>query len=579
MSQSIVNILRLPKMMGRYPILLDFLKKNQAYIGALILLSGLINILALTPTLYMLQVFDRIFLSKSEVTLLTLTGITLFLYGVQAVSEWFRSRIIIALSSQLESELTPKLLYSIIFTKNLPKDFDSGEHLGHLMKFRQWITGPGAFVFLDLPWSPIFLVVMFLIHPLLGLAAILFMGLLGLYAWYSSKKLSGISKDTELEERELALLVQNKLDNADVIESMGMLKNLRASWWSKQLVHFKTQFENGLKEKQISLLSRQIRVLFQSLAITVAASLFIEGGLTLGSMIVASLLMSRATAPIDMLLGTWRQLQEASESLRKIQTQIESISHPLPVLEQYDFSHPYTFRDFSAYSTLSNKPFLLKEINCRLNPGHVYVILGGSGSGKSTFLKSLLGIWPDVSGSVTWGDADVYQKNLDQIRSQVGYLPQEVNLLRGTVAENIARYNELDSELVIKAASRVGIHQAILNLPDGYNTEIGSSGSYLSGGQRQRLALARAIYGDPKLVVLDEPNSNLDKQGEQDLNKLLVDLKNDGVTVFVVSHRPNVIQAADGVLIIKAGQLDYFNTKDQFVSEIQARQQASKVNK
>lgn len=573
------NFLFLKNLKNEYPLLVSFIVNNRNYILALVFVSGLINVLALVPTLYMLQVFDRIFLSKSELTLLTLTGITLFLYAIQAISEWYRSGIIISLSARLEEDLSPKLLESLVNAKSLPRDFDAAEQLAHLTQFRQWITGSGAFVFLDLPWAPIFLIAMTLLHPWLGLIAIFFMILLGLYAWVSSKQLINISRDSQEEEKELGLLVQDKLDNADVIESMGMLKNLRAAWWEKQLQHFELQFNNGVTERKISLLSRQIRILFQSLSITIAAALFIEGDLTFGSMIVASLLMSRAVAPIDMLVGGWRPMQNALESLEKVQEALRHQASALKVVEEYQFDQPYVFRRYSARSNLSDRPFLLSDINCRLQSGHVYVMLGGSGSGKSTFIKSLLGIWPNFEGSVYWGDIDIYSADLSKIRNKVGYLPQEVNLLRGTVAENIARYGDLDPAMVIKAATQVGIHEAILALPDGYNTEIGVGGGYLSGGQRQRVALARAVYGDPKLVVLDEPNSNLDREGEISLNKLLLTLKAQGSTVFVVSHRPSVIHAADGILIIKNGRLDYFNTKDQFLAQIKAKQDSEKLTK
>jgi ATP-binding cassette subfamily C protein EexD len=535
--------------------------------------SMCINLLMLVPAIYMLQVYDRVVASGSESTLLMITLIMLLMLTAMGSLEWVRSRILVRVSSRLDMLLNQRV-FDISFKQALYSGgaMNGAQPIQDLTGLRQFMTGNALFAFFDAPWVPLYLFVMFSFHPWygwMGVGSVIVLVILALINEYmTSKKL----KEANQEMSVSSTAVRQNLSNAEVIESMGMLDSLRERWLKKQYNVLAWQTEASDRAGTIAAISKTVRITVQSLILGLGAYLAINNEITPGLMIAGSILLGRALAPIDQMIGAWKgfvnarsQYQRLSEILGKVPEDAEKMSLPTP-------KGNISFEAAIIAPPGSRKP-AIKGISFTSNAGDIIGILGPSGAGKSTLARGLLGIWAAQNGNIRLDGADIFSWDRADLGPHIGYLPQDIELFEGSVSENIARFGAIDPEKVVAAAKAAGVHELILSFGEGYDTIIGSQGGGLSGGQRQRIGLARALYGDPTLVVLDEPNSNLDDVGERALMVVLQGLKQRKASVFLITHRPNVLAAVDKLLLLNDGAIQAYGPRDEVLTHL--KQQAS----
>lgn len=533
--------------------------------------SMVANVLMLSPTLYMLQVFDRVMSSRSELTLLAMSLITLFLFGVMAFAEWMRSRVLVRSGVRLDALLGTRVFNASFDAHLAPSRVSPARSFGDLIQIRQFLTGQGILAFFDTPWTPIYMGVLFILHPILGFLALFFAAVQGALAWFGHRRTVTPAEDASKASSESAAYLQSKLRNAEVLEPMGMVHNLRPHWARRHAHAQELQGRAQAITHRITAWSKFIRYSQQSLALGAGALLVIDGQLSPGGMIAANVLMSRALAPIDMLVGTWRGFIGARSAFRRLEALLAAHPERDPALSRVAPQGALALRDVVAVAPGRAEP-ILKGVSVAVPQGTVTVVLGPSGSGKSTLARCMLGIWPDVSGEVLLDGLPIAGWDRNELGPYVGYLPQDVELFEGSIAENIARFGEVSPEKVIAAARSAGLHEMILRFPKGYDTPIGEAGHLLSGGQRQRIGLARAMYGDPVLVVLDEPNANLDDVGEAALVRAVQELKVKGCTVFLITHRPGIVAVADRVLVLRNGVVKADGPRDEVLAALRTAQ-------
>ena len=516
--------------------------------------SFIINMLQLAPTLYMLQVFDRVMSSQSQTTLIALSCIALFLFLVMAFTEWLRSALLVRSGIKLDALLGSQV-FNASFEANLNQgDTDPMRAFGDLLRVRQFLTGNGIFAFFDAPWTPIFMGVLFLLHPWLGLAgciaAVVQFGL----AWFGYRHTVKPSELTNKASNDANAYLQSKLANAEVVEAMGMGPNLRSRWEELHLRYLLAGVAADQLSQKLGAYSKSIRYSQQSIVLGIGALLVINGDLTAGGMIAANLLMGRALAPIDMIVGSWRQFTGMRMAFARLDKLLKDVPEPK---HHQAMTRPVGAVELQSVSVSVPGRInpILSDIDAYVAPGTVVAILGPSGSGKSTLARVILGLWPNAGGQVLLDGQPIQNWNAQDLGEYLGYLPQDIDLFEGTIAENIARFGELDSQKIISAAKAAGLHEMILQMPQGYNTPVGQAGGFLSGGQRQRIGLARAVFGSPSLIVLDEPNANLDDIGEESLARTVRQLKIEGKTVFLVTHRSGILSVADRVIVLHNGRI------------------------
>jgi ATP-binding cassette subfamily C exporter for protease/lipase len=529
--------------------------------------SAVANVLLLAPTLYMLQVFDRVMVSQSELTLLVMSLITLFFYVIGAFSEWMRSRVLVRAGMRMDGMLSTRV-FNASFESNLRLlGTHSSKAFNDLIQVRQFLTGNGVFALFDAPWAPVYLAVVFFLHPLLGFLAILFALLQVALVWFGHSKTVAPAERAQQAVSQEQQYLQSKLRNVEVMEPMGMVPNLLTRWKQE---HARTLQAQGVSQDvshRITAYSKFLRYSQQSLALGAGALLVIDGQLSPGAMIAANILMTRTLAPIDLLAQTWRGMITARSAFRRLEVLLEQNPERDPALQRVAPQGVLRLANVVAGATGRNEP-ILKNVSLQLQPGTVTVVLGPSGSGKSTLARCMMGIWPQYSGEVLLDERPIFGWSRHELGPYLGYLPQDIEMFEGTIAENIARFGEIDSKKVIAAATDAGLHDMILRFPKGYDTQMGEAGHMLSGGQRQRIGLARALYGRPCLVVLDEPNANLDDVGEAALVRAVQILKDKGSTVVLVTHRSGIVAAADQLLVMKDGVLHRQGPRDEVLAAL-----------
>ncbi|MGE5526356.1 MAG: type I secretion system permease/ATPase [Rhodospirillaceae bacterium] len=520
-----------------------------------------INVLLLVPALYMLQVYDRVVTSRNEVTLYMLTLIMVGLYVLEGALEWVRSNVLIRASSALDMALNRR-----VFDASLQQHLQgSGDRasgaLADLASVRQFLTGNGLFAFFDAPWTPIYIGVIFLLSPWLGLFAVVAAAILLTLAYFNERLTAPALAEAGRLSHAASQYAASGLRNAEAMAAMGMLSALRERWLARHLRFLALQGKASDRAAAIAALTRFFRITLQSSILGLGALLVIENQMTAGAMVAASILLGRALAPVELAIGTWRHFVSARAAHERLEALLSL--HPV---EEARVNLPRPRGSVSAERLVVAAPGsrdpILKGLDFRVAAGSIVAVLGPSASGKSTLARALVGVWGPLAGAVRLDGADVYTWNKAELGPWVGYLPQDVELFDGTVAENIARFGELDSERIVHAAQRAGVHELVLRLPQGYETPIGEGGCALSGGQRQRIALARALYGSPALIVLDEPNANLDEAGDAALIAALRAAKDEGATVFVMTHRANVMSVADSVMVLAGGLLQSYGPRD-----------------
>ncbi|KIK90139.1 type I secretion system permease/ATPase [Pseudomonas sp. W15Feb9B] len=524
--------------------------------------SGVINVLMLSPAIYMLQVYDRALVSSNLTTLLMLTILMIGLYTLLAMLEVVRTRVMIRVGNRLDMALNRRV-FTAAFERNLQRaGGNPAQALQDLAQVRQFLTGNGLFAFFDAPWTPIYLFVAYLIHPLLGIVTLCGSLVLVALTW-----LTEIATKKPLGEANIAAQISgtfanNNLRNAEVIEAMGMLPAITGRWFGNHLQILQMQTLASDRAAYISGLGRFVRITLQSLILGTGALLAIEGSITPGMMIACSILSGRALAPVEQLIGAWKQLLTSRRAWGRLKNLLKDFPQRADAMK---LQRPLGM--ISVEHLHAGAPGMTQAIihgpNFNLSPGESLGVIGPSASGKSTLARLLVGIWPALSGKVRLDGADVYLWNKQELGPWIGYLPQDVELFEGSIADNIARFGDIDSDAVIIAAKRAGVHDMILRFAHGYDTTLDVDGNPLSGGQRQRIGLARALYGEPSVIVLDEPNANLDDAGEKALIEVLEDLKQRRCTTVLISHRPSILGTVDKVLMLREGSTQLFGPREE----------------
>ena len=517
------------------------------------------NVLMLAPTLYMLQVFDRVMLSQNEFTLIGLTLITTLFFAVMAFAEWIRSRLLVRAGVRFDAYLNSRVFKASFEAQLNQTSSNPIQSFTDLTNLRQFLTGNGIFAIFDTPWTPVYIVVLFMMHPLLGWASIFFTALLALMAWYSHRLTALGNERANLAQIKSNTYLAGKLRHSETVEALGMMDPLRRHW----NVLYKAQLDQSVSaqhlQHQVQAFIKFVQYSQQSLILALGALLAIQGEISVGAMVASNALVSNALRPISVLVSTWKQFADAKASF----TRLSSLLDAHPVRQRHWVSAhmkaQLTLRALVATAPSRPQP-ILKNLNQTFNPGEVVAIVGPSGAGKSTLARCLMGIWPDITGEVLIDGQNINNYARDELGPHIGYLPQDIELFEGTIAQNIARFGHVDSNLVIEAAKHTGIHDMILRFPKGYDTPMGEAGNMLSGGQRQRVGLARAIYGNPEFIVLDEPNANLDDVGEAALVRVVQTLREQHCTVFMVVHQRNLLSVADRVLVMNEGRVSHFGS-------------------
>ncbi|MCP5207415.1 MAG: type I secretion system permease/ATPase [Hahellaceae bacterium] len=535
--------------------------------------SLFINLLMLTGPLYMLQVYDRVVASRSLETLLYLSLIMVLMFTVMGTLEWVRSRILVRISNQMDRFLSQRV-YSAMFELGIrAPNQRTSQALTDLTSMRQFMTGNGLFAFFDVPWMPIYIGLLFIFHPAFGwfsVGAAIILFFVAVLNERSTKKLLAEANGENVKAQNLAT---SNLRNAEVLHAMGMLPNIMGRWYEQHQTFLQKQTDASDKAGVYANLSKTLRMVFQSLILGLGAYYVVLNEMTPGMMIAGSILMGRALAPLDLLINSWAGFNNARAARGRLEELLTIIPANERNMQLPEPQGQVTIENLTVVPPSSKKP-ALQGVNVQVMPGEQIGIVGPSAAGKSTFARAMLGIWPVAGGAVRIDGAEVKHYNADQLGPHIGYLPQDIELFNGTVSENIARFGEVDPDKVVEAAKKAGVHELILRLPNAYDTPIGADTGSLSGGQRQRIGLARALYDQPKIIVLDEPNSNLDEAGEQALSNTMQILKEEGATVFIISHRTSILRHIDKLLVMRDGQVQFFGPRDEVMKQLAAQKAA-----
>jgi len=528
--------------------------------------SLFINLLMLAPSLYMLQVYDRVLGSQSVPTLVLLTLLLVMAFLVMASLEAVRARMLVRVGARLDMLLNERLFHAMFDRTLRGQGGASAQPLSDLLTLRQFLTGNGLFAFFDAPWIPIYILVLYALNPAFAwfaLGGAVLLTVLAIANEMSTQKPLNMANNLSVMGGNF---VAANLRNAEALEAMGMREVIRERWMERHRGVLSLQAIASDRAGLLTAASKMLRQLIQSVVLGLGAYLVLQNESTAGVMIAGSILAGRALAPIDLLIGTWRGFVGARTSYHRLQDLIRAI----PARPRF-MALPPPVGNLSVEQAVAVPPGgqipVLRGLTFAVSAGESVGIIGPSAAGKSTLARVMLGVWPLAAGKVRLDGADIGHWNREDLGPYVGYLPQDIELLNGTVSENIARFGEVDAEKVVQAAQRAGVHELVLRLPKGYDTPIGDAGEVLSGGQRQRIGLARALYGGPILVVLDEPNSNLDDQGEAALVQALTQLKAEGATVFIITHRPSVLNNVDKILVLREGAVQDFGPRDQVLAK------------
>jgi len=538
----------------------------RRYFVTALLFSLAINLLYLASPLYMLQVYDRVVSSGSHVTLVMLTLVLLVALAALAGLDSVRARILARASIHLDRLLAGRVVTVTMESaargataRSQPLlDFDS---------FRQFITGSGIHAVFDLPWAPIYIGVIFLLHPWLGTFALGSAIVLVLMALLNERMVRQPLTEANNAATRNYSFTEMSLRNSEVVQAMGMMPGLLNRWSRERNLVLEHQAVASDRAATTQSMIRFLRLAMQSLILGLGAYLVIERLATVGAMFAASILLGRALQPVEQIVGYWRNLTSARSAFRRVRELLKAnpprdpaLSLPRPAgrlsVEGLTYVLPGTTRS------------ILRNVSFRIEPGEILGIIGPSGAGKSTLARQLVGVLSPTTGAVRLDGADVAPWPRESLGRHLGYLPQDIELFSDTVAANVSRFRKDDDADVIEAAQLAGVHDMILRLPGGYETQIGDGGAVLSGGHRQRIGLARAIYGNPSLVVLDEPSSNLDSDGDAALLSCIAELKKRGATVVMISHRPNTLGAVDKLLVLRDGTVELFGARDEVIARI-----------
>lgn len=524
------------------------------------------NLLYLASPLYMMLVYSKVVMSNSMETLLLLTAITLFALLIMGILDMLRSALLVRASTRLDRLLSERIMQALVDRGILSGNVRHSQALRDSDMVRQFLTTQGALSFFEVPWIPLYILVSFTMHPWLGYFNIISIVILAASTIISES----MTRPPLMAANSAAVrnysFSDSMLRNSEVVYAMGMHSGLMRKWWKDRGEVISGQSIASNTAAYIQGWTKMLRFISQTGIMALSAYLVVKHEFGSGMMFVSMIIMGRGMMPIEMAVQAWTPFTHARESFYRLNELLVNMppkekSMPLPrpqgklSVEQVVFAFPGAGKAF------------IKGISFGLTQGELLGIIGPSAAGKSTLTKMLVGCVRPVSGCVRLDGADISQWDKEDLGRYIGYLPQDIELFEGTVWENICRFTETNSDAVIEAAQKAGLHDIILRLPKGYETDIGQGGSILSGGQKQRLGLARAMFGNPSFIVLDEPNANLDNDGEQALIGALQHLKEEGVTVIVVGHRPSILQGADKMLVLRDGMIELFGPRDEILAK------------
>lgn len=549
---------------------------------AVALLSAVLNVLMLGGSIYMMMVYDSVLPSHSLPTLFGLFVMIVCVYIFQSLFDQMRQRILNDIGETLDRELAPHVQYvmSEVVLRGGRRSGDGLVAMRDLDAVRSWLSGTGPSALIDLPWILLFLVVVAFLHPLLMVTtlvgAIIMLGLTWLSEVTTRKPMQKLTQIVSVRNE----LAENNLRHVEMLVALGMRQRMQDRWARVNRLYLSANADLAHSSGTIGGISRTFRMFLQSVLLTVGALLVLDGKASGGIIFAGNMLCGRALAPIDSAISQWRSFSAARNGWARLQTLFEKV----PPVEEASVLLPAPTQSLAMQhvfaSPLGTQTLTLSGINFTLKAGEALGVVGPSASGKTTLARVLTGVWQPLRGAVRLDGATLDQWDRERLGSFIGYLPQAVELMEGTVAENIARFEpEADSAKVIAAARAAGVHDMIIRLPNGYETEVGSEGAGLSAGQRQRIALARALYGDPFLVVLDEPNSNLDGEGEAALARAIAAVRARGGIAVVIAHRPSALSHVSHVMFMREGRAEQFGPRDEVLRNISRSPQMVTANK
>jgi PrtD family type I secretion system ABC transporter len=545
-------------------------------LGCIAAFSFFINVLFLVPAIFMLQVFDRVLPSRSQETLIVLlagTGVALL---ILLLLDYVRNRLQNVLGNIIDERLSPPVVHAIVAKAARAPQSAKTEGIRDVAVLRNAFSANGLIALFDAPWVVAYVLVIWAFHPALGMGAAAASVVMLILAWMNDLVSRRSLEDLQQEARGAARYVESSLRNAEVLQALGMTETLLARWQALQNRVMALQTSSSRRGVAFSAMTRCFRQAIQILMLALGAWLVLSEHASPGIMIATTILLGRAVQPVEQLVGSWRGLTDARAAYGRLRDLSQDFDRRRPRMK---IPRPQgrLVAEGLSFRAPSLEKMILVNISFDLAPGEALAVVGPSAAGKSTLARLLTGVWAPTTGIVRLDGADVAYWPRKDLGPSIGYVPQDVELFDGSVADNIARLGTIDSEAVVAAATRAGAHEMILSLPEGYDTFVGEQGARLSPGQRQRVALARALYGNPRLVVLDEPNSNLDGAGEVALAQALVRLRKDGVTSIVVTHRPSLIGHVDKVLVLNAGRVQHFGPAREVLDALPRRAQAAQA--
>lgn len=550
------------------------LKRSRSALLAVGAFSFCVNLLALTVSIYMMQVYDRVLTSRSVETLLYLTVVAGGALLLLAIFEFTRSRILGRISLWLERALAPQALARAMENAIGGRSYQ-GEALRDLASVRGFLGGSGVLSLIDAPWAPFFIVAIYLLHPLLGHVALAGGLVLFALALLNDFVTRPLLRDANVAANSGYRTAESSLRNAEVVDAMGLLPGVLARWSQRSDASIALQEDASNRGGALIACSKFIRLFIQVAALGTGAYLAVNQEISPGAMIGASIILSRALAPIEQIIAAWKQTLQAREAYARLSELFERRPLRPDGMKLPTPAGALTVENVAYHLPGAEQP-ILRGVSFAVRPGEAVAVVGPSAAGKSTLARLLVGARRPSAGSVRLDGADVFDWRRDDVGRHIGYLPQDVELFPGPVRENIARLAEdADPEMVVKAARMARVHDMILRLSKGYDTDIGDGGAFLSGGQRQRVALARALYGEPKLIVLDEPNANLDSEGEAALNQAIASAKQTGAAVVVIGHRPSILAQVDKVLVLSGGRVELFGPRAEVMQRLARRSVAA----
>ncbi|MCS4089860.1 type I secretion system permease/ATPase [Rhizobium sp. BK176] len=544
---------------------------RKQFLKALIptsIFSLAINTLLFVSPIYMLQIYDRVLSNRSVPTLVAISIIAFSLLAIYGVIEFIRSRCLARVSVGIDEALTKDLMVKMVKTKVAAPNGSVETVVSDVDRLREFIAGPLLVTMVDMPWVPLYLALCYLFDPWLGVVATVGAILLVVLALLNEFRTHKLVKESTIGSIRASASMAAALRNSDTLYAMGMDRAVGERWSTARNIVLDIQIEAGDRSGFYLSATKFVRMALQSAILGVGAYLAIHQRISPGMILATSIMMGKALSPIELAMGQWKQFVAARQGYGRM-TQLLAMKDDEDRLVLPALKGDLSVEQLHCFVP-GTQSRVIKGVDLKLPAGETMVVIGPSGAGKTSFTKALMGLWPSMSGHVRLDGADLRQWNREQLGRSVGYLPQNVQLFPGTVAENISRFSAPDHEAIVKAASLAGVHEMILALPNGYETEVGEDGSSLSGGQRQRIGLARAFYGDPKFIVLDEPNSNLDTDGDNALIRALTTARRDGATVVIVSHRNNILQHCDKLLVLKDGAMQAFGPPQEVFGKPQA---------